>query len=70
MSMDIFLAVFCIVIMAAPVWGWLSERKRWNEGVCPETGEGWEYFDTDSQGGRGYKSGDYTVWISWPGIDK
>ena len=46
------------------------ERMEWNHGICRETGEPWEYFDTDSQGGRGYKSGDYCVWISSPGIEK
>ena len=52
------------------IWGYFSEKASWNNGICTETGEPWVYFDTDSQGGRGYKSGDYcTTWISYPGID-
>lgn len=52
------------------VWGWSHEKKTWNKGICAKTGKPWEYFDTDSQGGRGYKSGDYSCWISFPGVDK
>lgn len=45
------------------------ERREWNNGICKQTGQPWRYFDTDSQGGRGYNSGQYYIWISWPGID-
>lgn len=44
------------------VAGWIiciyainREKKRWNNGKCPECGEEWEMFDMDSQGGRMYK---------------
>jgi hypothetical protein len=47
----------------------MAERRAWNRGICRQTGEPWVYFDTDSQGGRGYKSGKHCTWISWPGID-
>ena len=47
------------------VIGSVAERRLWNGGVCKETGERWEYFDTDSQGGRGYRSKDKVAWISW-----
>lgn len=57
-------------IFALGIFGYRSERRVWHGGICKETGRPWEYFDTDSQGGRGYKSGDYCCWISWPGIDK
>lgn len=43
-----------------------AEKRQWNGGVCRETGGEWQHFDTDSQGGRGYKSGDRTIWISYP----
>ena len=51
-----------------------SEKLAWNGGVCAQTGEQWERFDTDSQGGRMYKSGDYETKmyyciITWPFID-
>ena len=47
--------------------GYMGERKLWNNGISPHTQKPWERFDTDSQGGRGYKdgSGGY-IWISWP----
>ncbi len=61
------LFIICVVL---PMWARRGEIKRWNNGVCPQTGEQWEYFDTDSQGGRGYKSGKYGVWISYPSVDK
>lgn len=65
------LALSCIVIMLViGLWGSMLERKQYNNGICKQTGKPWKYFDTDSQGGRGYTSGPYTVWISWPGIDK
>ena len=28
------------------------EKKNWNNGKCPECGEQWIRYDTDSQGGR------------------
>ena len=55
---------------AGGVWAYVSERRQWNGGICKETGLPWDYFDTDSQGGRGYRSGEHYTWVSWPGIDK
>ena len=58
---------------------WLAcffETRCWNRGRCRDHNERWNYFDTDSQGGRGYKCArDPLVgprcmaWISWPGVD-
>ena len=48
---------------------WILEWIEWNGGVCRTTGEHWRYFDTDSQGGRGYSSSARTIWISYPWID-
>lgn len=33
------------------------EKKAWNKGFCRKTGQPWERFDTDSQGGKMYKDG-------------
>jgi hypothetical protein len=60
------IVIFGIVLCALGV---LHEYREWNGGFCKETGEPWEYFDTDSQGGRGYKSSTQTIWVSWP-VDK
>ena len=46
--------------------GGLLDRWSWNGGICPYTDEPWVHVDTDSQGGRLYRSGVHTVWISWP----
>lgn len=55
---------FCIIVLAAfQAW---RERLIWNNGICPDNGLPWQQFDTDSQGGRGYKAGDKYCWISWP----
>jgi hypothetical protein len=62
----LMLTIFCV----GSVWARHSEVKLWNGGVCHRTGERWRHFDMDSQGGRGYKSGDQRIWISWPGVDK
>ena len=43
------------------------EKRDWNRGVCT-CGKGWwQSFDTDSQGGRGYKCTACArhIWISY-----
>jgi hypothetical protein len=62
----IAVALFILLIFS----GYFYEKKRWNNGICPQTGKPWECFDVDSQGGRGYKSGDFSIWISFPGLDR
>jgi len=47
------------------LWGSHAERVEWNNGICKENGWPWEYFDTDSQGGRGYRADDIYCWQSW-----
>ncbi len=42
------------------------EKRAWNNGICRQNGQSWQLFDCDSQGGRGYKAGDQTIWISYP----
>ena len=46
--------------------GYLVDSKSWNKGRC-QCGLLWQRFDTDSQGGRGYKClcGE-VIWVSWP----
>ena len=66
------LYIICLFIVVTVAWGfgaYLWERHDWNGGICRKTGLPWEYFDTDSQGGRGYHSKDEVVWISWPFIE-
>lgn len=42
-------------LMVGPFLVRLIEEKRWNNGICPECGERWFQYDTDSQGGRLYR---------------
>jgi hypothetical protein len=64
----IALAVLAILTMAACWW---HDAYEWNGGVCRVSGREWQYFDTDSQGGRGYMDKDgNTAWISWPLVDR
>lgn len=65
-----YIAIILIIYLLIPLWGLISERKVWNNGICAKTGKPWEYFDTDAYGTRGYKSGTYTCWITWSGIDE
>lgn len=60
------LVIFLVLILLARY----QEKKDWNNGKC-NCGSNWEYFDTDSQGGRGYlcrKCGKF-IWISYS-VDK
>ena len=45
------------------------EAKNWNKGICVENNLPWILQDRDSQGGRLYRAGEETTWISWP-VDK
>ena len=68
-----FIISFCVVAMLAIGIhiARRSEAKRFNEGRCRHCGGWFEYFDTDSQGGRGYaceKCGN-VIWIGFP-VDK
>jgi hypothetical protein len=67
MRYELIIPIAALVIMlAAFYFGYRREKAEWNGGVCAETGLPWEQFDTDSQGGRGYKSGKYYLWVSYP----
>lgn len=54
------------VMLIGAVAGYALNRHEWNDGICRENGQHWEYFDTDSGGARGYQAGDRTCWIGWP----
>lgn len=50
---EIFLLVasFALLFRVGPC----LDRTKWNSGKCAAHGRTWIYFDTDSQGGKGYK---------------
>ena len=70
-----FLMVSCILIIVVIVGGAAIarhlEKRDYNEGVCPICNGKLYNFDTDSQGGRGYKCDhcDYITWVSY-NVDK
>ena len=61
--------VIILAIVCGMIWQRSNEIRWWNGGICKDTGEPWEYFDTTSQGCRGYKSGAVYTWISY-NVDK
>ena len=64
----IAILVFCGLVVFFSIGAIASrvEAKQWNYGRCKECNDSWECFDTDSQGGRGYKCGcGKYVWISY-----
>jgi len=66
----IIAVVVGVFVVAGSVAGYTLERRDWNNGYCARCCQPWRYFDTDSQGGRGYECGCRTCWISYPGIDQ
>jgi len=65
-----WLGVFILCVMGVgALWQRSNEIAAWNGGVCCHNGLPWEYFDTSSQGCRGYNAGDYHTWISYA-VDK
>lgn len=70
-----FIVIFIVIVIFSVVgyiMGPRSEAKRFNGGVCPLCGEKFRYFDTDSQGGRGYTCDNcmYTTWVSYNRVDR
>ena len=67
-----FLITSLIVIFVLAIYVAYSEYKNFNKGSCPKCGKKLEYFDMDSQGGRGYCCRDcnYYTWVSYNFVDK
>lgn len=66
------LIIGVVVLIVMYIIGIFSEKKDFNNGICPKCKTKLHHFDNDSQGGRGYicnKCG-YTTWVSYPFIDK
>ena len=75
---EIFALIFCVALGLFVVIGLscaiISEKREFNNGICPICGEKLEHFDDDSQGGRGYccpsTKHSYYTWVSYRFIDK
>lgn len=61
-----FILFLVIIFLIGILVSTVKERNEWNNGICQATGKPWEYFDTDSQGGRGYKSNNNVIWVTIP----
>ena len=70
--------IFCIctiltvLIICGILYGIHIEKIEFNNGICPKCGKKLKWFDTDSQGGRGYCCNDcrYFTWVSYNCVDK
>lgn len=63
----VLIVLIIIVLVGIPVCI-LTDKKEYNNGVCPKCGTEYRHFATDSHGGRGYccDGCNYVIWISWP----
>lgn len=69
----IIIIIFGALLMACSVAIGISlEEHYYNNGICRHCGKPLRYFDTDSQGGRGYCCDDcgYHTWVSYKTVDK
>ena len=65
--------IFAILVLLLIVQiGIFIEKKGFNNGWCPNCGTRLRFFDTDSQGGRGYccDNCSYHTWVSYKRVDK
>ena len=72
LTLKVFVSIVCIVLPIVFIrLARQKEKVLWNGGFCPQCYREWRSFDTDSQGGRGYKCdacGQH-IWISYS-VDK
>lgn len=67
----VFFIVMISFLIAIIFFGRYSEKKKWNNGICPNCGSSLilNPWMRDSQGGRGWTCPetdcDYTAWISY-----
>ena len=71
-----FFILFSIILFVCILLGILytikSEKKEFNNHICPKCGKSLQLFDVDSQGGRGYCCNDcnYYAWVNYGCVDK
>lgn len=61
-----------VLVICGILYGIHIEKKGFNNGICPKCGKKLKWFDSDSQGGRGYCCHDcrYFTWVSYDLVDK
>lgn len=67
----VILLILIVGLIVGTSIGIILEKKSFNNGICPHCNEKLRNFDTDSQGGRGYKCDcGYQTWVSYKCVDK
>ena len=67
----IIITILVTLFVAGVLLGIMLEKNNFNNGVCPHCNKKLKNFDTDSQGGRGYKCEcGYHTWVSYKCVDK
>ena len=67
----IIITILVTLFVAGVLLGIMLEKNNFNNGVCPYCNKKLKNFDTDSQGGRGYKCEcGYHTWVSYKCVDK
>lgn len=61
-----------VLVICGILYGIHIEKREFNNGICPKCGKKLNWFDSDSQGGRGYCCHDcrYFTWVSYDCVDK
>ena len=75
MDIGLVIVIICvglIIFLPCTFIGITLEKREFNNGVCKHCGKNLRYFDSDSQGGRGYICDDcgYCAWVSYRCVDK
>ena len=67
----ILITIGVILLIILSSIGIMFEKRDFNNGICPHCNNKLRNFDTDSQGGRGYKCDcGYHTWVSYNCVDK
>lgn len=64
----VYTILMIILLPVGIILGIHSDKKDFNNGICPRCGAPLKHFDTDSQGGRGYNCtgcGKYYTWTQF-----
>lgn len=49
------LVFITFIAFFGPIYGYVSDKKKWNNGICPKCNKGfWKSFDVDSANCTGY----------------
>ena len=56
LTIMIIISPLIVFVICGLVWAIITDKKKWNKGICDKCGEGvWKSYDTDSGGCSGFK---------------